>query len=166
MLPAGVIEPASSEWASPVLLVGKRDGSLRFRVDYKRLNMNAMTDSHPLPRMDDCIDSLGDVAVFSTLNCNSGYWQIPVDPSDRDKTTFTTHRGTFRYKRMPFGLKNAPTTFQRALDILLSGVRWQICLVYLDEFIVFSKDYESHLDHLDLVLSSLREAGVSLKLKK
>ena len=128
--------------------------------------MKTVTDAYPLPRMADCIDSLGDARVFSTLDFNSGYWQIPVDHGDQEKTTFTTHCGTYRYKRMPFGLKNAPATFQRALDIILSGVRWQIRLVYLDDVIVFSKDQETHLDHLDTVLSLLRNAGVSLKLKK
>ena len=91
MLHAGVIGPAASEWASPVVLVGKKDGSLRFCVDYRRLNMKTMTDTYRLPRMDDYIDSRGDAAVSSMLDCNDGYWQIPVDPSDREKTTFTTH---------------------------------------------------------------------------
>ena len=81
--------------------------------------------------------------VFTTLDCNSGYWQVPVAPENEDKTTFTTHCGTFRYTRMPFGLKNAPATFQRALDIILSGARWQICLVYLDDVIVFPKTWSN-----------------------
>ena len=166
MLDAGVIEPATSEWASPVVLVPKKDGSLRFCVDYRRLNTKTLADAYPLPRMDDCIDSLGDAHVFSTLDCNSGYWQIPVADEDRDKTTFTSYLGTFRYLRMPFGLKNAPATFQRALDIILSGVRWQICLVYLDDVIVFSRTHAEHVEHLDTVLTLLRNAGVSLKLKK
>ena len=121
MLHAGVIEPATSEWASPVVLVSKKDGSLRFCVDYRRLKARTLTDAYPLPRMDDCIESLGDAVVFTTLDCNSGYWQLPVAPEDQDKTTFTTQCGTFRYTRMPFGLKNAPSTFPRALDIILSG---------------------------------------------
>lgn len=111
MLDVGVIEPATSEWASPVVLVPKKDGSLRFFVDYRRLNTKTLTDAYPLPRMDDCIDSLGDARIFTTLECNSSYWQIPVAASDHDKTTFTTYLGTFMYLRMPFGLKNAPATF-------------------------------------------------------
>ena len=166
MLKAGVIEPASTEWASPVVPVRKKDGSLRFCVDYRRLNAKTAADSYPLPRIDDCIDSLGDAAVFTTLDCNSGYWQIPVALEDRDKTTFTTHMGTFRRLRMPFGLKGAPATFQRALDIILSGVRWQICLVYLDDVIVFSRTDAEHTRHVDTVLSLLRSYGISLKLKK
>jgi Reverse transcriptase (RNA-dependent DNA polymerase) len=91
MLKAGVIEPAHAEWASPVVLVPKPDGSMRFCIDYRRLNALTVKDSYPLPRMDEWIDSLGDAKIFSTLDCNSGYWQIPVHPDDQDKTTFTSH---------------------------------------------------------------------------
>jgi hypothetical protein len=114
MLKEGVIEPASSEWARPVVLVPKPDGSMRFCVDYRWLNALTIRDSYPLPRMDECIDSLGDAQIFSTLDCNSGYWQISVEPSDRDKTTFTSHEGTFRSTRMPFGLTNAPALFRES----------------------------------------------------
>ena len=100
MLNAGVIEHASTDWPSPVVLVPKKDGSLQFCVDYRRLNAKTAADSYPLHQMDGCIDSLGDAAIFTKLECNSGYWQIPVAPEDRDKTTFTTHMGTFRHLRM------------------------------------------------------------------
>ena len=166
MLNAGVIEPASTELASPVVLVPKKDGSIRFCVDYRRLNAKTAADSYPLPGIDECIDSFGDAAVFTTLDSNSGYWQIPVAPEDCDKTAFTTHMGTFRHLRMPFGLKGAPATFQRALDIILSGARWQICLVYLDDFIVFSRTHREHARNLDTVLSLLRSSGISLQLRK
>ena len=139
---------------------------MRFCVDYRRLNAKTLTDAYPLPRMDGWIDSLSDAVVFTTLDCNSGYLQIPIAPEDQDKATFTTHCGTFRYTRMPFGLKNAPATFQRALNIILSGARWQICPFYLDDVIVFSKGLEQHLVQVDTVLTLLRIAGVSLKLKK
>ncbi len=114
--------------------------------------------------MDECIDSLGDAQVFSTLDCNSGYWQIPVHPEDRDKTTFTSHLGTFWFKRMLFGLKNAPATFQRAIDIVLAGLKWQTCLVHLGDVIVFSPSVEEHISHVDAVLTLLERAGVSFKL--
>ena len=165
-LKAGVIEPASSEWASPVLLAPKKDGTNRFCIDFRRLNAMTIPDTYPLPRMDDCIDSLSNARVFSLLDALWGYWQILLAEADRDKTTFTSHMGTHRYLRMPFGLRNAPATFQRILDITLSGARWRFCLVYLDDVIVFSKDYEEHLDHLDHVLGLLKEAGIKLKLKK
>ena len=117
----GVIEPSSAEWAFPVVLVPKPDGTMRFCVDYRQLNEVTVRDVYPLPRMDDCIDFLGDAKVFSTLDCNSGYWQIPVANEDRDKTTFVCHEGAYRYIRLPFGLSNAPATFQRAIDMILGG---------------------------------------------
>ena len=166
MIEQDVIEPAVSEWASPVVFAPKKDGTQRFCVDYRRLNAVTKTDVYPLPRIDDCLDSLGDAMVFTTLDANAGYWQLPVAEEDRDKTTFTSFVGTYRYKRMPFGLRNAPATFQRALDIILSGVRWQSCLIYLDDVIIFSKDMETHVKDVTKVLDLLREAGVTLKLKK
>ena len=166
MLDAGFIKPATSKWASPIVLVPKKDGSLRFCVAYRRLDAKTIPDAYPLPRIDDFLDSLGDAEIFTTLECNAGYWQVPVAPEDRDKTTFTLYLGTFRYTRMPFGLRNAPATFQRAPDIILSGVRWQSCLIYLDDVIVFSRTTEDHLRHVDEILTLPRNAGVTLKLKK
>ena len=122
MLTAGVIEPATTEWASPVVLVPKTDGTLRFCVDYRKLNALTVKDSYPLPRIDECLDTLGDAAIFSTLDCNSGYWKIPVAESDRDNMTFKCHEGYYRFKWMPFGLFNASAAFQRTLDILLAGL--------------------------------------------
>ena len=116
--------------------------------------------------MDDCLDSYGNASVFSTFDCNRGYWQIQAASGDRDKTTFITHLGNFRHVRMPFGLRNAPATFQWALDVILKGLRWHTCLVYLEEICVFSKDTDKHVSHVDEVLTLLRSAGVSLKLKK
>ena len=166
MLAAGVIEPSMAEWASPVVLVPKPDGSKRFCIDYRRLNALTIRDSYPIPRMDECIDSLGEATVFTTLDANSGYWQVEIAPEDRDKTTFTCHEGLYRVIRMPFGLKNAPATFQRAIDIILSRVKWQYALVYLDDVIIYSKTVEEHFRHVRTVLTLLQSAGISLKLKK
>jgi Reverse transcriptase (RNA-dependent DNA polymerase)/Retroviral aspartyl protease len=126
MLKAGVIEPATSEWASPVVLITKKDGETRFCVDYRRLNAVTKKDSYPLPRMDECLDSLGEAGIFTTLDCNSGYWQIPVAPEDRDKTAFVSHEGLYRFIRMPFGLVNAPATFQRSIDLILMETSFNI----------------------------------------
>jgi len=126
---ADVIEPTSSEWGFPVVLVPKKDGTLRFCVEYRLLNAVSERDSYPLPRMDECIDSLGEAKVLSTLDCNAGYWQVLIADGDREKTAFVCHKGAYHYKGMPFGLTNAPATFQRALDIILSGFKWQSCLV-------------------------------------
>jgi Reverse transcriptase (RNA-dependent DNA polymerase) len=121
MLKAEVIEPATSEWAIPIVLVAKPDGSTRFCLDYRRLNAVTVRNSYPLPRMDECIDSLGDARIFTTLDCNSGYWQIPVRPVDREKTTFTSHEGLYWFLRMPLGFRNAPVTLQRFVDIFCQG---------------------------------------------
>jgi len=165
-LEADVIEPTSSEWGFPVVLVPKKDGTLRFCFDYRLLNVVNKRDFYPLPRMDECIDSLGEATIFSTLNCNAAYWQVAIAPEDREKTAFVCQEGAYQYKRMPFGLNNAPATFRRALDIILSGVKWQSCLVNLDDVIVYSKTEEEHIGHVDHVLRLLREAGVTLRLSK
>ena len=123
-------------------------------------------DTYPLSRMDDCIDSLGDARVFTTPDTNFGYWQMLVAPEERDKKTFTSHRGAYRYIRMLFGLRNAPASFQRALGIILIGVRWKTCLVYLDNVIIFSKSVKNHVKHLDDALTLLGAVEISLNLKK
>ena len=166
MLTLDVIEPSTSEWASPVVLVPKPDGSTRFCIDYRQLNDRTVRDTYPLPRMDDCLDSLGYAKFFSTLDCNAGYWQLPVAEEDKHMTSFTAHVGMYKCARLPFGLGNAPATFQRAIDMILAGVKWQYVLVYLDDIIVYSADAESHLSHLEKVFTLLGENGVTLKAKK
>lgn len=161
-----VIQASHSEWSSPVVVVPKKNGTPRFCVDYLRLNAVTKKDTYPIPRMDDCLDSLGEAQYFSTLDCTAGYWQVPLRQEDREKTAFTCHDGLFEWIVMPFGLTNAPATFQRALDVILSGLKWQMCLVYLDDVIVFSKTAEDHVHHLDTILTRLRKAGVTLNLKK
>jgi hypothetical protein len=125
-----------------------------------------MKDSFSLPRMDDCLDSLGSATIFTTLDANSGYWQLDVAKNDHDKTTLTSHMGTFRFNRMPFGLVNAPATFQRSMDVLLAPVLWSKAIVYLDDIIIFSSSVEAHIRDVDQVLSFLEHTGVSLNLKK
>ena len=166
MLRAGVIEPTSAEWAIPVVFVPKKDETMGFCVDYRKLNAVMVRDSYPLPRMDECIDSLGDVIVFTTLDCNSGYWQVEIAEEDRDKTTFASHSGLYRFLRMPFSLKNAPAIFQRAVDIILSRVKWETALVYLDDVIFYSRTVTEHMAHVREVLRLLHTAGVSPKLAK
>jgi len=162
----GVIEPSNGEWAIPVVKVPKPDGSVRFCIDYRKLNFMTFKDAYPIPRIDECIDSLGDARGFSTLDCNAGYRQIPVAEEDKHFTAFTCHSGAWQCVRLPFGLRNAPATFQRAMDMLLAGVRWQICLVYLDDVIGFSRSPEEHLQHLDEVLTGREKAGSTLKAAK
>jgi len=164
MLKLKVIEPSHSAWASPVVIVPMKNGKARFCVDYRRLNNITKKNAYPLPRMEDCLDSIGDAKAFTSLDCTAGYWPVPLRPADREKTAFTTHAGINHWLSMPFGLTNAPATFQRALDIISSGLERRFRLVYLDDVIIFSASAEQHFKDVDVVLTRLREAGVTLNL--
>ena len=139
---------------------------MRFCVDYRKLNAVTVRDSYPLRRMDEGIDSLGDATFLTTLDCISGYWEVEIAEEDRDKTESASHCGLYRFFCMPLGLKNAPATFQQAVDIILSRVKWETALVYLDDFIIYSKTVMKHLAYVREVLRMLRDAGVPLKLSK
>jgi hypothetical protein len=167
LLRKDLIEPASGAWGFPVVIVKKKDGSARFCIDYRRLNAVTVRDVYPLPRIDETLEQLGGAKWFTTLDLSSGYWQIPMCPDDMDKTAFTSKYGLYRWRRMPMGLCNAPATFQRAMDAVLRGLTWQMCLVYLDDIIVYTNGtFERHLLHVALVLRRLRDAGLTLKFKK
>lgn len=167
MLKNGVIEEGSGAWGFPVVLVKKKDGTIRFCIDYRQLNAKTVKDVYPLPRIDETIESLHGARRFTSLDLHSGYWQIPVAEADRDKTGFVTRKGLFRFVHMPFGLSNTPGTFQRVMDAVLRGLTWQSCLVYLDDIIVFSRgDMARHVVELAAVLERLSVAGLSVKAKK
>ena len=166
MLDRGVIQPSDSPWASPVVLVPKKDGSLRFCIDYRRVNAVTRKDAYPLPRVDDTLDTLAGSKWFSTLDMLSGYWQVEVHPDDREKTAFCTPEGLFEFRVMPFGLCNAPATFQRLMDAVLAGLQWSACLVYIDDLVIPGKTFTEHLNHLRQVFERLREAGLKLKSSK
>ncbi|KAI8484640.1 hypothetical protein Bbelb_375810 [Branchiostoma belcheri] len=166
MLADDVIERSQSPWASPVVLARKKDGSFRFCVDYRKLNQATIKDAHPLPRTDDVIDALSGAAYFTTLDMTSGYWQVDLDPADREKTAFTTGRGLYQFKVMAFGLTNAPSTFQRLVELLLAGLDWRTCLAYLDDIIVFSRTFQDHLTTLEEVFRRCRAANLKLNAKK
>ena len=152
MLDQGVVRPSTSPWASPVVMVKKKDGSLRFCVDYRKLNEVTEKDAHPLPRIDDTLESLSGARYFSTLDLKSGYWQGPIREEDKKKTAFCTSSGRlYEFNRLPFGLCNAPATFSRLIDYVLTGLSWEACLYYLDDIIVFSRTWKEHLEKLAAV---------------
>ena len=166
MMRKGVIEPSTSPWASGIVLVKKKDGTMRFCIDYRRLNAVTIKDAYPLPRIDDFLDQLSGNSWFSTLDLFTGYWQVEVEEGDRAKTAFATRRGLFQFRQMPFGLCTAPATFQRLMETVLAGLQWEICLVYLDDVIVFGKTFEGMLQNLRTVFDCLANAGLKLKPKK
>ena len=166
LLAGDVIEPSESEWASPSVLVRKRDGTVRWCIDMRRLNDVTMKDSFPLPLIEECIDSLDGCVFFSSLDMASGYYQLEVSEEDREKTAFVTKYGLYQFKRMPFGLCNAPATFSRAISLVLHGMSWTKVIAFLDDIMVLGKSFEEHYANLAQVLQRFCEHGLKLKPRK
>ena len=166
MLEEGQIEHSVSAWSAPTVLVTKKDGTMRFCVDYRRLNNNTKKDAFPLPRIDDSLNSLSGQSWFSTLDLASGYWQVRLSEDAKPKTAFATHSGLFQFAVMPFGLCNVPATFERLMSQVMRGLHWKRCLVYIDDILVFGHDFESALQSLELVLIRVAEYGLQLKSTK
>lgn len=166
LLDAGVIEPSISEWASGPVLVRKKDGTLRWCVDYRALNKVTKKDVFPLPLVDECLDTLTGSVWFSKLDANWVYLQVKVKDSDKEKTAFITKYGSFQFNRMGFGLCNAPSTFSRVMNLVLRGLHWNSVLAFLDDILVFGKDFHEHLSNIKEVLERFRSFGLKLKPKK
>merc|ERR1711893_274924 len=161
------MEDCTSPWAAPLVIVPKKDGRKRICVDYRKLNELTVPDGHALPRLDDSLDQLKGAIVYSTLDMTMGYHQVLVAEEDRDKTAFVDGRGNhLRYVTMPFGLNNAPATFQRLMEKVLAGLVWDFVVVYLDDVVIFSKTLEEHLGHLKVVLERFKKSGLKLKPRK
>jgi len=148
LLDRGLIKPAHSVWSSLVVLVWKKNGSWRFCVDYRKLNSVTIQDAYPLPRIDESLDTLAGSKYFSTLDLLSGYWQVPLSPDAQEKAAFITKDGLRKYKAPPFRLTSAPATFQRLTEQVLSGLHWKTLLIYLDDVIVISPDFQTHISRL------------------
>ncbi len=166
MLAKGVIERGQSPWASPVVLVRKKDGSLRFYVDYRRLNGVTKFDAYPLPRIDETLETLGGAKWFTTLDLISGYWQVGLTPEAKLKSAMCVRSGLYLWKVMPFGLCNAPSTFERLMDTVLAGLQWSSCLIYLDDVVIFGRTEQELLTRMDDVFTRLGGAGLKVKPRK
>ena len=167
MLDTGVIRPSNNLWCNAVVLVRKKDGSLRFCIDFRKLNSLTVKDSHPLPHICETLESLTGAAHYSTFDMNSGFWQVPMDKESKQYTAFTLgSMGLYKCESMPFGLCNAPPTFQRLMQNCLGELNLTYCLIYLDDVIVFSKMPEEHLRRMCVVFDRLCEHGLKLKPSK
>ena len=166
MLACGAIRPSSSPWASPIVLVRKKDGSTRFCIDFRRVNDLTVKDVFPLPRISDMLAALSGATVFSSLDAASGYWQIPMEESSIPKTAFICSEGLYEWLVMPFGLCNAPATFQRVMQNVLAGLLWTECFVYIDDVLVFGRTLAEHNYRLERVLRRMAEHGLLLKASK
>jgi len=159
MLLHDVIEPAASPWCSNVVMVRKKDGTMRFCIDYPRTNELIRKDKFPLPKIDTCLDMLGGSRFFSSCDLRQGYWQTMLDEDDRDKTALVTRKGQWRFKVLSFGLCNAPSQSAKTMEWVLSGLSYEVCLIYLDDILVFSRTFAEHINHLAAVFSRLKQQG-------
>ena len=166
LLSKGIIEPSSSPYAAPIVVVRKKNGDIRLCCDYRALNAVTRRDSFPLPRIDDCLDAIGGSAFFSTLDLKSGYHQVAIAEEDQAKTAFICPFGLYQWRRLPFGLSGAPMTFQRVMNQVMSDLIFKIVLVYLDDLLVYSSSFDRHLHALELVLSKISDEGLKLNPEK
>ncbi|XP_078515987.1 uncharacterized protein LOC144781172 [Lissotriton helveticus] len=161
MLEMGIIEPSVSDWNSPIVLVPKPDGSVRFCIDFREVNKISTFDTYPLPRVDEMVERIGKARYISTLDLCKGYWQIPLREEDRKKTAFSTPEGLYQFLVLPFGLHGAPATFQRAMNHILRP-HTLYAGAYLDDIVIYSDDWSQHLDHLSKVVTSLGTYGFTI----
>ena len=164
MLEAGAIRPSKSPYSSNVVLVRKKDGNLRFCIDFRKLNSRTVKDAYNLPRVEDTIDTLIGSKYFSKLDLRNGYWQVDIDEADKHKTAFTVGNiGFFKCNRMAFGLTSAPATFQQLMEHCMGEMNLMECLIFLDDILIFSETFEEHILRLEAVFSSLKQHGLKLK---
>ena len=167
MLEAGTIRPSQSPWCNAIVLVRKKDGSLRFCIDFRRLNAQTKKDSYPLLRIQEVLESMAGVAHFSTMDFKSGFWQVRMTPESQQYTAFTVgNLGFYEFMRMPFGLCNTPATFQCLMQNMLGELNLTYCIIYLDDVIVYGRMEEEHLKRLRIVLERFREFNLKLKPSK
>ena len=162
----GVCEPSNSPFGANVVLTLKPDLDWRFCVDFRQINSKTLVQAYPMVNMDQVLSSLNGVRYMSNLDCEQGFWQVPIPREHRERVSFITPDGQFQYVTMPFGLSGSPSTFQRLMDLVLGTLKWSICLCFLDDVLVFGKTLEEHNERLDIVLTAIGKAGLTLKGRK
>ena len=164
MLANGIIRESDTPWHSPIVLVKKRNGEYRFAIDYRELNKITEPISFPIPTITEVFDTLADSKpqIFSLIDARSGFHQVPLCPSTAEKASFITHQGVFTPTRLQFGLKNSPMCFQNLMSKVLKDHNWKIALVYINDILIFSKNFDEHLHHLDQVFQNLRAANLKI----
>lgn len=166
LLDRDIVRVSCSPYSAPIVVVQKKDGSIRLCVDYRQLNAKTRKDAYPLPRIEESLDALAGATLFSTLDLTAGYNQIPMAEKDKQKTAFCTPFGLFEFNRMPFGLCNSPSTFQHLMERIFGDERFNSLLLYLDDIVIFSSSFETHLQRLQMVLGRLEKYNLKLKLDK
>lgn len=164
MLENELIECSHSEWSSPCLLVPKPNGSYRFCTDYRKVNSVTKTDSYPIPRMEDCIDKIGSAQYVSKFDLLKGFWQVPLTHRAVEVSAFVTPEGLYQYKVMPFGMKNASSTFQRLMNTVIFELEG--CDVYIDDLVVYSDTWKQHITRLRALFERLTKANLTINLVK
>ena len=161
LLTCGIIRPSKSPWASPIVLCRKKSGKLRMCCDYRRINQRTIKDAYALPRIEEIFDCLHGARYFSTIDMKSGYNQIEVEEEHKERTGFTVGSLVFfEYNKMPFGLSNAPNFYQRVMEECLGDLNMTICVIYIDDLIIFSNTFEEHLERLDIILERLKSFNI------
>ena len=164
MLENDLIEPSKSNWSSPCILVPKSDGTFRFCTDYRKVNSVTKTDTYPIPRIEDCIDKIGNAKYVSKFDLLKGFWQIPLTDRAKEISAFVTPDGLFQYKVMPFGMKNSPATFQRMINQIVSDING--CEAYIDDIVVYSQTWSEHMCTLKMLFDRLTQAKLTINLEK
>ena len=168
LLSQGLITQSTSPWAAPIVVARRKNGQIRLAIDYQALNAQTFDQHHPIPRIDDLIDRLGEAKYFSSLDLKSGYYQMPLHEEDSDLTGFVTPDGHFQWtcQGFPFGLSGAPASFQRLMSGVLGSLNWQVALCHLDDILVWGTTWTEHIQRLRQVLQRLQEVGMLLNPEK